>query len=401
LKLPEWSWLIGLLFGATIGSFLNVVIYRLPRGISLSNPPNSFCPNCRHSLGPLDLFPLFSWLVSGGKCRYCKNPVPSRYFWVELLNGSLWAGVWWRFLIADWAPATAVAYMLGVSALVAIIFIDAELYIIPDELNASLLVFGLGFAAFTGRWEHALWGAFTGWAVIVGMALFGGLLLRQSAMGDGDIKMMRGAGALLGPLLAAASVGLAIPLGLVGGLGLMLWSRFVSKKIEPETVADEAETEPDPFYFQDWLITSVYYLLCLDVVALFVPALEKAVVRMLRHQPPEVEGSDEDDWVPQPTAIPFGPYLAAGAIACMLFGNYVEGGLRAYWRHATGADDRSASGRKMALPFEDEAQAGRCVLAQANGGGLKFISGEFQEEARNMRGAKPVSLVGESGAKNA
>ncbi|MBI3721363.1 MAG: prepilin peptidase, partial [Fimbriimonas ginsengisoli] len=80
----EWSWVVGLLIGAAVGSFLNVVIYRMPRGISLSNPSKSFCPKCKHPLGWLDLVPLLSWLILRGRCRHCGGPVSARYFFVEV-----------------------------------------------------------------------------------------------------------------------------------------------------------------------------------------------------------------------------------------------------------------------------------------------------------------------------
>lgn len=69
---PEWTWILGFAIGAAIGSFLNVVIYRMPLGMSLNEPKNSFCPNCKHQLGIPDLIPLLSWLGLGGKCRHCR-----------------------------------------------------------------------------------------------------------------------------------------------------------------------------------------------------------------------------------------------------------------------------------------------------------------------------------------
>src|SRR5947209_4229016 len=142
--MTSWSWVIGLFLGATIGSFLNVVIYRLPRGVSLSNPPKSFCPTCKHSLTYFDMFPLLSWLIQRGRCRYCKSKVSSRYFFVELVNGLIWAGIWYQYLIVRADLGTAIFYAMAASALVVIIFVDLELFIIPDQVNAFLLVCGLG-----------------------------------------------------------------------------------------------------------------------------------------------------------------------------------------------------------------------------------------------------------------
>jgi hypothetical protein len=133
---PEWTWIVGLLIGAAFGSFLNVVIYRMPLGLSLKEPKHSFCPVCKHRLTILDLFPLFSWLFLRGKCRHCKAPIPARYFFVEVITGSLWAVVWYQQLVMTWNVPLALLYFAMISALVAATFIDLRWFIIPDQINA-------------------------------------------------------------------------------------------------------------------------------------------------------------------------------------------------------------------------------------------------------------------------
>src|SRR5579885_881495 len=225
---PAWTWVVGLLIGAAIGSFLNVVIYRMPRGISLSNPKNSFCPNCKHQLTVLDLFPLFSWLVLRGRCRHCGAKVSSRYFFVELITGSIWAGIWYEYLVVGSDPAKAICFALAAATLVAIIFVDWELYIIPDQINAWLLVFGLAYngwliiqkspEAWTWGMPSSVAGALVGIAILWGIAFFGRLIFRRDAMGHGDIKMARGIGAVLFPATAMVSFGIAVFLGAVLGV---------------------------------------------------------------------------------------------------------------------------------------------------------------------------------------
>jgi len=324
---PSWSWIIGLLLGATIGSFLNVVIYRLPRGLSLSNPPKSFCPNCKHSLGFPDLFPLFSYLASGRKCRYCGQPVSSRYFWVELLNGALWAGIWWQFLIVSNDPIRAGFYALMSAALVAVIFIDWELYIIPDELNATLLVFGVAYHLFDKTPIVALSGALLGWGLLWGIAFLGRLLFRKDAMGHGDIKMMRGVGALLGPGLLVANLAIAVVAGLVIGLALIA----IASRGQSEQSASDAEEEfPPPESIGSLLIHGVWYLTCLDIIGIFVPNIYKWI-----GENPSEEHVEDDDWKPSLTTIPFGPYLAIGAILCMLFAAPIEKAMSDYLKKMT------------------------------------------------------------------
>lgn len=225
---PAWTWAVGFALGAVIGSFLNVVIYRTPRGLSLSKPKNSFCPTCKHRLEIPDLVPLLSWAFLRGKCRHCGSKVSSRYFFVELLTGSIWAGVWYQQLIVDADPAKAFAYAAAASTLVAIIFIDWELYIIPDQINAFLFAVGLalnGWMMIEGRPEAWTWGipsALAGWIVGVatlwGIAFFGRVVFRKDAMGHGDIKMARGIGAVLFPVTALMGFAIAVVLGAVLGV---------------------------------------------------------------------------------------------------------------------------------------------------------------------------------------
>jgi leader peptidase (prepilin peptidase) / N-methyltransferase len=331
---PEWTWIVGLLLGATIGSFLNVVIYRTPKGMSLSDPKHSFCPKCEHRLGVADLFPLFSWLFSRGRCRHCKEPVPIRYFLVELINGAIWAGLWYRFLVVGWSPATAIAYAAAVAILVAIIFIDWELYMIPDELNAALLIVALAYRLYTGTIVDGLIGALVGWGLLWGIAVMGRVIFQKDAMGHGDIKMMRGVGALLGAGLLAISLALAVVSGLVIGLILIAVESSMRKKrgeTEPEPDADEAYVE-DKEPIGSLMFWGGAYLVGLDVFAVLIPPLRRAIEAKLPEGQAEEE---EDDWKPSLTTIPFGPYLAIGSIVCMLFGNVLLDAFNAYWRNAT------------------------------------------------------------------
>lgn len=333
---PDWTWIVGFVIGASIGSFLNVVIYRLPRGKSLSNPPKSFCPRCNHSLALPDLMPLLSWLLSKGRCRYCDEPVAPRYFLVELINGSLWAVIWYRFFCEGWDPTRAIFYAAVAACLVAIIFIDWELYIIPDELNATLFFFGLGYHVLSNSIMVAVWGALLGWGLLWGIAFLGRVAFGKDAMGHGDIKMMRGVGALLGPLLLGASVALAVVAGLVIGVAVLA----LAKKAAPVAESDAA-TEPEEEYapesIKSLLVTGTWYLLCLDIFAVFIPNMEKPLAKILGDEYVEEETWEEvENWTPSATTIPFGPYLAIGALICMIASGPIENAILTYWRNSTG-----------------------------------------------------------------
>lgn len=326
---PEWTWIVGFAIGAAIGSFLNVVIYRMPLGMSLSEPKNSFCPNCKHQLGIPDLVPLLSWAFLRGRCRHCKVPVPARYFVVELITGALWGAIWYQQLgVAD-DPAKAIAYMLASAILVAALFIDLRWYIIPDQLNAWLLAVGFGLSAYqvsTGQPNAWMWGmpaavagALLGWGVLWGITFLGRLLFGKDAMGHGDIKLARGMGAVLLPLGAGASFAIAIFLGaIIGTLQV-----FARKKTE-ESEEDEEHYEPESI--RSVIQCGLGYLLLIDVIGLFFPKLYE---KWFGENPYAVE-SEDDGWEPSFSTIPFGPYLAVGAIVVMLFEQQVANWVGSY-----------------------------------------------------------------------
>ncbi|MBL8065045.1 MAG: prepilin peptidase [Chthonomonadaceae bacterium] len=356
---PEWTWIIGFWIGAAVGSFLNVVIYRVPRGLSVAKPTHSFCPKCKSRLTALDLIPILSWLFLGSKCRHCKAPVSSRYFWVEVINASLWAAIWWQQLcqanpvvIASidkghdlemyGDPVRAIAYMLFASALVAAIFTDLAHYIIPDQINAFLLFVGLamnGIMIAQNRAEAWAWGipasiagALTGIGVLWGIAFLGRIAFRKDAMGHGDIKMARGIGAVLFPFLSLVSFGVAVVFGAVTGLLVV-----VLRKVLPTQPAQPEEEGDEPYEPES--IGSLFkcglgYLLCVDVIGLLFPKLYES---WFGEDPYAIEEFEEEPQV-ELTMIPFGPSLAAGALAAVLFAKPLTSLVENYFRSIYGGN---------------------------------------------------------------
>ncbi|NJN01641.1 MAG: prepilin peptidase [Leptolyngbyaceae cyanobacterium RM1_1_2] len=218
--------------GASIGSFLNVVIYRLPAGISLLHPP-SRCPKCQRRLRFYDNVPVLGWLWLQGRCRFCKRPIAIRYPLVELLTGVLFLSSFWHF---GWSELTLSAWIL-LSWLVALSFIDIDTLTLPESLTRSGLILGLAFSAL---WAYltaaemaatAALNAFIGSALgaVLGLWLFNGIsiagaaLLGQTAMGWGDSKLAALLGAWLGWAGLLLSTFLACLLGAtVGGSAIAL-----------------------------------------------------------------------------------------------------------------------------------------------------------------------------------
>jgi len=163
-------WLVpAFLIGACIGSFLNVVIYRVPLGLSVNEPSRSFCPKCKHPI-PMRLnIPLVSWLWLRGKCANCKAPIAFRYFGVELLTALLFTAVWWfvQSNLSPWEhfnPSLHLAALLPLwimaALFVSITFIDAEHMVIPIPFTWASSVAGLAAAALWPELPNlAKWGA--------------------------------------------------------------------------------------------------------------------------------------------------------------------------------------------------------------------------------------------------
>ena len=185
-------------FGLVIGSFLNVCIYRIPRDISVVHP-SSRCPSCNNAIRAWDNIPVLSYVLLGGKCRYCRAKISARYPLVEALNAFLYVAVFWRYGL-NWHFA---AYSLLCSALVVITFIDLDFQIIPDRITLPGIPIGL-IAGSLLLPDPFLRATLLGYkASLIGMLAGGGFfylvaVLSKGGMGGGDIKMMAMVGALMG-----------------------------------------------------------------------------------------------------------------------------------------------------------------------------------------------------------
>jgi leader peptidase (prepilin peptidase) / N-methyltransferase len=176
----EWFALtIAGVLGALIGSFTNVLIYRLPKKQSIAFPP-SRCPNCSHRLGVLDLVPIGSWLALGGKCRYCKNPISSRYPVIEAVSAAGYLAIAWKVGLLE-NPLLVVGWWFLFTCFLAASAIDFETFELPDELTIPVIAAGLGIAALLGRFAPALEGALLGAGLISGIIAFGSWVLRRFA----------------------------------------------------------------------------------------------------------------------------------------------------------------------------------------------------------------------------
>lgn len=210
------------LFGAIVGSFLNVLIHRLPRSESLVRP-GSHCPSCGAPVAAADNIPIFSWLFLRGRCRTCRVSIPLRYPAVELANGLLWALVFWRAPV--WGDFFAGAFLA--SACLALLFIDAEFQILPDAITLTGIAAGLGLSFLSRRTAplESLAGAALGAGSLFLLAFLWEKLRGVEGMGLGDVKMLGMIGAFLGPGGVLVTVLLASLAGSLVGLVLILLRR--------------------------------------------------------------------------------------------------------------------------------------------------------------------------------
>jgi len=240
---PQWTTaLVFLILGCIIGSFLNVCIWRLPRGLSISKPSHSFCPHCEAPIRWHDNIPLLSFALLGGKCRRCRGAISWRYPLVEGLTGVLFAAA---YLAHPAAPiGTVIIMALLIALLIVASAIDMEFLIIPDEISLFGLLGGLAagfmlpelhvgeashhtFASLTGLWHlDGLLGSGVGAAVGGGLtlvtAVFGSIIFRREAMGIGDAKLMAMVGAFMGWKVAVIGFFVAPLFGLLYGVPLLL-----------------------------------------------------------------------------------------------------------------------------------------------------------------------------------
>ena len=240
---PVFIYILSGVVGALIGSFLNVVIYRVPREESVVFP-NSRCPSCGHAIAFYDNVPVLSYLMLGGRCRSCKVHISARYPAVEALTALLWLAVVWRDGLTFALPFD----LIFVTAITALIFIDAEHMLLPNAITYPGIVFALvarlalpylmgqphfddlpslmngmlaGFPLWAASLAGALIGALVGGGSLWLMGWTWEKLRGVEAMGLGDVKMMFMVGAYLGWRLTILNIFLGVLSGSLIGIALM------------------------------------------------------------------------------------------------------------------------------------------------------------------------------------
>ncbi len=217
-------------FGACIGSFLNVCIYRLPLSQSIINPP-SHCPGCKSPIKWYDNIPLLSYIILKGHCRKCKARISFRYFLVELITGITFILF---FHLYGPVPLTFIYLTLACGLIIAT-FIDFEHQIIPDEITLGGLVLGLLVSLLYPNLHHetahlrslldSVLGVLVGGGSLYLTGLLGTFIFKKDAMGGGDVKLLAMLGAFLGWRLVVVTFFVSPVLGSIVGIILKIKDR--------------------------------------------------------------------------------------------------------------------------------------------------------------------------------
>ncbi|WNG34523.1 prepilin peptidase [Archangium violaceum] len=290
--------------GLIFGSFLNVVIARVPMGESVVHP-RSRCPRCGHQLAWYENIPVLSWIALRARCSSCGLPISWRYPLIELLTGLLFLACQRRF---GWSPELVSGLVL-VLLLVPLSFIDLEHWILPHELTWPGIAAGVVLSATQGldRLRDSVIGAVAGFLIFWAMEWIGEKIFKKEALGAGDKDLL----ALLGAFLSwKALLGIiflsSLQGAVVGSLMLLIHGR-AGPAPEPEAPEPPPATPPSP-----------------QVAPEGEPGAAPEAAGADLAQAEKGEGEEEDDWVPGPTNIPFGPWLSLAALEIMLLGPWLS-----------------------------------------------------------------------------
>ena len=233
--MPLWYILI-FIFGLCVGSFLNVCIWRMPRGESVVFTP-SHCPNCNYKIKWYENIPVLSWLLLRGCCSNCKASISPRYPAVEVLTGILVLLDWWR--VVEWHQPISLflLYLLATVLFVVTFFVDLKHKIIPNRLTYSVIILGLLLALFFPQamgkttsaeaFINSLSGLLAAGGSLAIVLIIGKMIFKKDALGWGDVKLIAAVGACFGiyPPVWFFCILIGSIMGTVIGLVMMFFDR--------------------------------------------------------------------------------------------------------------------------------------------------------------------------------
>jgi len=230
-ELMSFWYVMSFILGTCVGSFLNVVIYRVPAEISLI-APGSHCPKCKKEIQWYQNIPLISWLALRGKCANCACRIPIRYFLIELLTGVLFLLVFSKVVFYHEPIEILIVYFGLTMLVITTVFIDFEHQIIPDKTTYPTMILGLAAAAaFPVIWHtNSHWRALSQAGIcfvasggfLALFAIIGSKIFKRDALGWGDVKYIAAIGACLGGKAAYFTLLFGALTGAIAGVALMI-----------------------------------------------------------------------------------------------------------------------------------------------------------------------------------
>jgi len=333
---PGFFAIMLLSLGLVIGSFLNVVIARVPEGLSVVKP-RSRCPKCGHEITWYENIPVLSWVFLRGKCSGCKTPISIRYPLVELLTGALFMACLRKF---GWAYELVPALVM-VTLLIPLTFIDLEHWILPFELTLPGIALGVLTAIPLGvpRLIDAAIGTVVGFGAFWLMEKIGEAIFKKEALGGGDKYLL----AMLGGFLGWRALLLIIFLSsfqgaLVGATLLVVHGRaHLDPNGEPpdedgapkDAPAASGPKPEEPLASGPAPAEAKPAEPGVPPTAVVSPAPDAPPPGAIEPAKSAESGEEEDDWVPGKTALPFGPWLAIAGLEVLLFGDWMAAQLPA------------------------------------------------------------------------
>lgn len=234
--------------GSCIASFLNVVIWRVPRGESIVSPP-SHCPKCNSPIRWWQNLPIVSWLALRGKCANCRAPISPRYILVEALGGALFLAAFWHIFpanaaVAPYAVMELIVWWIWIALMIVGTFIDYDHQLLPDFVTVGGMILGvasagaataifalsphtasLGWMDYSSVLILSVVGLLTGLGIMWLVRYLGTKAFKREAMGMGDVLLMGAIGSLFGPVAVLFCLMVSALLGSIAGLGMILLSK--------------------------------------------------------------------------------------------------------------------------------------------------------------------------------
>lgn len=336
LPLLIYTTVFAFIFGACIGSFLNVVIYRVPESLSIVRPA-SRCPSCETPIAWYDNLPVLSWFLLRGSCRNCEASISLRYPLIEFATGLVSAGIWYMHfspmlqagvvveaLPWAWAIVPWILHFIFCALLIVITFVDLDHFLIPHEFTLPGMVLGLASPwifefALHPEYVFVVWPPITPWTSFIGflaggltiiVIFYGYLAVRGvEGLGGGDATMMAMVGAWLGwPALPFVFFAASLQGVLAAGVSKLFGAEFVKDSgrifVDPDSSSDEVEVSEERPVEQDDGSKE--------------PVVSEGISPEASADP-EKEDFDETGF----GAVPFGPFIALAAFQYLIFGKYL------------------------------------------------------------------------------